>query len=62
MKHSKMLLAWFVFAAVISLAALPASAEPVSAEQLVSEWNFHGNGLQKVERNMFYMKEDHGSG
>lgn len=41
--------------------ALPVAAEQLSAEQLIAEWDFYGKGLRKVERNMFYMKEDHGS-
>ena len=41
--------------------AVPVAAEQLSAKSLVSDWAFYGKGLRKEERNMFYMKEDHGS-
>lgn len=43
------------------LLAQSVGAERVSAEDLVSNWNFYGKGLRKVERNMFYLKEEYGS-
>ena len=61
MKYTKKYKALLVPIILGTLFAQPVLAEQVSAEDLVSSWNFYGKGLRKVERNMFYMKETHGS-
>ena len=61
MKYSKKFKALFLSIALGPMLAQPVGAEPVAAEDLVSGWSFYGKGLRKVERNMFYMKEDYGS-
>ena len=61
MKYMKKYKALLVSIVLGTLLAQPVLAEQVSAEDLVSSWNFYGKGLRKVERNMFYMKETHGS-
>ena len=61
MKYAKTLGTLLMILLLGALLVPPVAAEPLSADQLASEWDFYGKGLRKIERNMFYMKEDYGS-
>lgn len=61
MKHPSLLKSLLVTVLLAPVLVAPVAAEQVSAEDLVANWDFYGKGVRKVERNMFYMKEDNGS-